>query len=480
MTLSDLTSSGAGPAPTEPNESPVRPRIGPRRTGAAVVDAVIVLAPLIVGALILRSLAGVPAVGSADQVVFGGAAILTSAALYVGTLGVGKGRRGASVGDRWFGLVVRSHDGQILGLARALNPFSARETATRRDAEAEGWVVPLATRTRKQRLGMLAALALLLALLVLASLAVGSRSLSIADVLGALLPPYDGTASDADLIVRELRLPRTLLGIVVGAALGAAGASIQGHTRNPLADPGLLGVSAGAACAVVLAIYLLGASTPIEFIWFAFAGALVASAAVFGISSIGAGIRSPLTLILAGSALAAALGSITSAIVLIDETTLDSYRFWVVGSLAGRGLDILVPLLPFFAIGLVLAFAGGPGLNLLTTGDDVARGLGLNIGAHRLLGLATITLLTGAATAACGPIAFVGLVAPHVARALVGADYRWLIPASAGTGAALLVASDVVGRVLVRPAELQVGIVVALIGAPFFVALIRRRTPAAL
>lgn len=480
MTLSDLTSTGHGPAPTETAVPDVRPRVTLRRIGAALVDAALVLAPLVVGALILRALVDIPTVGSADQVVFGGAAILTSAALYAGILGGGKGRRGASVGDRWFGLVVRSWDGRPLGLTRALNPFSAREIMTRRAAEAEGWVAPPATRTRRQRLGMLAALALLLALLVLASLAVGSRSLSIADVLGALLPPDGGEASDADLIVRELRLPRTLLGIVVGAALGAAGASIQGHTRNPLADPGLLGVSAGAACAVVLAIYLLGASTPAEFIWFAFAGALIASAAVFGVSSIGAGIRSPLTLILAGSALAAVLGSITSAIVLIDETTLDSYRFWVVGSLAGRGLDILVPLLPFFVLGLLLSLVAGPGLNLLATGDDVARGLGLNIRAHRLLGLATITLLTSAATAACGPIAFVGLVAPHLARALVGADYRWLIPAAAGTGAALLVASDVIGRVLVRPAELQVGIVVALIGAPFFVALIRRRTPAAL
>jgi len=476
MTLSDLVRD-RGQTEDGPGVRERPPHIRSRRAGAALLNTVIILAPLAVGALVLYSLADLPAVGSADRVVFGGAALLTSISLLVAVIGWGRGQHGASVGDRWFGLVVRAADGGPLGVTRALNPFSARDILMRWDAEAQGLTIVPPKRTRARRLGLLASLGLLLAFLLLASLAVGSRALGITDVIGALLPPYSGAASDAALIVRELRLPRTLTAIVVGAALGTAGASIQGHTRNPLADPGLLGVSAGSACAVVLAISLLGASTPLEFIWFAFAGALVASVLVFGLSSIGEGIRSPLTLILAGAALAAVLGSITSAIVLIDESALDSYRFWIVGSLGGRGLDILLPLAPFFVIGLALAFAGAQGLNLLTTGDDVARALGLNVTAHRVLGLAAITVLTGAATAACGPIGFIGLVAPHMARALVGADYRWAVPTAASAGAVLLLASDVVGRVLARPAELQVGVVVALVGAPFFIALIRRRNP---
>lgn len=480
MSLSDLAPLERGADDVEDVVSPRLQRLGVRRFAAGVIDAAIVLTPLAVGALVLRSLLGVSGVGSADLVTFGGAAVLVSAALHVWSVGLGRGRGGASVGDRACGLVVRSRDGRPLGLLGGLDPFSAREILSRGEAESLGFSARPPAFTRGQRLGMLAALGVLLAFLLLASLAVGSRSLSISDVIGAIVPPYDGAVRDADLIVRELRLPRTLLAIVVGAALGAAGATIQGHTRNPLADPSLLGVSAGAACAVVLAIYTLGVSTPLQYVWFAFAGALVASAAVFALSTVGNGARSPLTLVLAGSAFAAVLGSITSAVVLIDETTLDSYRFWVVGSLAGRDLDVLLPLLPFIGVGLLLALAGAPGLNLLATGTDVATSLGLDTRTHRVIGVVAITLLTGAATAACGPIAFIGLVAPHVARAVVGSDYRWVVPTSALAGAALLLAGDVVGRVLVRPAELQVGIVVALVGAPFLIMLVRRRTPASL
>ena len=261
----------------------------------------------------------------------------------------------------------------------------------------------------------------------------------------------------------------------MGAALGIAGALIQGHTRNPLADPGILGVTAGAACAVVLAIFGLGIATPLGYIWFALLGAFLASALVFGLSAIGTGKLSPLTLVLGGSAIGAFLTSVTSAVVLLDQNTLDSYRFWVVGSIAGRGLDILTPLLPFLVVGLVLALATTPGLNLLSLGEDVARSLGISILANRIAGIVAITLLTGAATAACGPIAFVGLVVPHVARAISGPDYRWIVPFSGLLGAIVLVMSDVIGRVVVRPGELQVGIVLAVVGAPFFIALVRRQ-----
>jgi len=255
---------------------------------------------------------------------------------------------------------------------------------------------------------------------------------------------------------------------------------MQGHTRNPLADPGLLGVSAGAALAVVVGIYAFGVTTLVGYVWFAFAGAFAASVAVFVLGSLGPGGVSPVSLALAGVAVTALLGALTSAIILVDVSTLDAYRFWSVGALAGRGADVAVEVAPFVVIGLVIGLAGAPGLNLLALGDDVARGLGQNIALIRWSGLVAITLLTGAAVAACGPIAFLGLVVPHIARALTGPDHRWLLPAAGLTGAVLLLVADVVGRVVARPGELQVGIVLALVGAPFFITLVRRRRLVAL
>jgi iron complex transport system permease protein len=313
-----------------------------------------------------------------------------------------------------------------------------------------------------------------LAVVVLASVAVGARPLSFGEIWHGLAPPYDATPTEADIIVRDLRLPRTLLGLVTGIALGLAGGLIQGHTRNPLADPGILGVSAGAACAVVLAITFLGVASAGGYIWFALAGALITSLAVFGLSTVGSS-PSPVSLVLGGAAVAAFLSAITSAVVLLDQNTLDAYRFWIVGSVAARGFDILTPLLPFFAVGILLALANAPGLNLLSLGDDVARSLGTNIALNRIMGVTAISLLAGAATAACGPIAFIGLAVPHVARAFTGPDYRWLLPCSALIGAVMLITCDILGRVAARPGELQVGIVLALVGTPFFIALVRRR-----
>lgn len=336
---------------------------------------------------------------------------------------------------------------------------------------------PSTTRTavahrRRRRLTGLAALAVLLVACLLLSVAVGARPLNLGEVLGALLSP---TGTDADIIVRSLRVPRTALGLLVGVALGVAGALIQGHTRNPLADPGLLGLTAGSAFAVVLAIYALGISTPASYLWFAFLGALLASLLVFGLSTVGGRGGDPLTLALAGSAVTAFLGAMTSALVLLDQTTLDGYRFWVVGSLAGRGTDVLGQVAPFIVVGLVIALASTPMLNVLNLGEDVARALGQNVLLGRGIGIVAITILTGAATAACGPIAFVGLVVPHVARAVTGPDYRWLVPCAGLMGGVLLLAADVLGRVVLRPGELQVGVVLALVGAPFFIALVRRR-----
>jgi iron complex transport system permease protein len=332
--------------------------------------------------------------------------------------------------------------------------------------------VPDTTTARGRLATGLLALVALLAVVVLLGIAVGARSIALPDVWAALVSP---TGGEDDAVVRSLRLPRTLLGVVAGAALGVAGALIQGHTRNPLADPGLLGVSAGAAFAVCVAVYAFGISSLTGSVWFALAGALVASVVVFALGTLGDSGGTPVTLALAGAAVSAFLTALTSALVLTDQSTLDAYRFWVVGSLVGRGGDVAGQVLPFLAVGLLLALVNARALNTLQLGEDVARGLGQRIGPARVTGVAAVTLLTGAAVAVTGPLAFVGLVVPHLARAITGPDHRWLLPYAALLGALLLVAADVAGRVVARPGELPVGLVLAVVGAPFFIALVRRR-----
>jgi iron complex transport system permease protein len=248
---------------------------------------------------------------------------------------------------------------------------------------------------------------------------------------------------------------------------------MQGHTRNPLADPGLLGVEAGAACAVVLAIFSLGIDDLSGYAWFALAGAGLAATAVFAIGSTRRG-PDPVSLVLAGAAVSAVLLAVTQAVVVRDSATLDAYRFWVVGSASGRSLSVFWQVLPFLLVGLLLAAMTTPGLNLLQLGDDAAASLGLSPWRQKVMGVAAVMLLAGAATAACGPIGFVGLVVPHLARRLGGVDYRWVVPYSGLLGGLLVLTADIIGRLVVRPAELQVGIVMALIGGPAFVLLVRR------
>ena len=325
---------------------------------------------------------------------------------------------------------------------------------------------------RGRRIGFLVVLLVLLVLVGAASIAVGAKSMPLDAVWHALWSP---TGVENDVVVRSLRLPRTVLGIEVGIALGVAGALMQGHTRNPLAEPGVLGVSAGAGFFVVVGIFAFGITSLYGYVWFAFAGALVANVVVFLLGSLGRGGPTPVTLALAGVALTYLLHALSSAIVLSDTETLDAYRFWDVGSLVGRDTGITTQISPFLLAGLVLAVANAPGLNLLALGEDISRGLGQNILLTRLTGLAAVTLLAGVAVAAAGPIAFVGLVVAHLARLHTGPDYRWLLPTAGLAGAVLLLAADVLGRVVVRPGELQVGIVLAFVGAPFFVVLVRRR-----
>jgi ABC-type Fe3+-siderophore transport system permease subunit len=346
---------------------------------------------------------------------------------------------------------------------------AATATPVRGPAAARGGRRP--GRSRRWT-GLLALLALTV-VVSLASIAIGTRSIGLGEVWRALVD--SGLTSEEAVIVRQLRLPRTVLGLLVGMALGVAGALMQGHTRNPLGDPGLLGVTAGASLAVVLAIALLGITSPSGYVWFAFVGALAGTVLVYAIGSAGRGGATPVTLALAGAALSYLLYGIVRAVLVSDQQTLDSFRFWVVGALAGRGADVAWQVGPFIALGLLLAVANSPALNLLGLGEDVARGLGQRIWLARLVGLTAITLLAGGATAAAGPIAFVGLVVPHAVRAITGPDHRWLVPCSALAGAILLLVADIIGRIVARPGELQVGIVLALIGAPFFIALVRRR-----
>ncbi len=331
--------------------------------------------------------------------------------------------------------------------------------------------VPTLRRVRSRRLLLLAGLAALLLVAAVLSLAVGARSIAPGAVWDALVAP---TGSDDDVVVRSLRAPRTAVAVLVGVALGTAGALAQGHTRNPLADPGLLGVSAGAALAVVVGI-TLGVSAPLPQAGLAVVGALVASVVVFTLGGVGRRGSSPATLALAGVVLTALLLSLVSTVVLLDAAALDAYRFWTVGSVAGRGEGVLLAVLPLVAVGLLLALVNAPALDLLGLGDDVAAGLGVSVRRTRLVGLAAVALLTAAATAVAGPIAFVGLVVPHVARAATGPAHRWLVPVSALVGAVLVLLADVVGRVVARPGELQVGIVLAVVGAPVLVALVRSR-----
>ena len=338
---------------------------------------------------------------------------------------------------------------------------------------------------RTSRLVGLGVLLLLVVSGTICSFLYGARSIPAEDVWAALrdLPATSSSPEEVPVnqrVVAELRLPRTILAIIVGAALGVAGALIQGHTRNPLADPGILGISSGAALSVVASYALLGISAPWATAVVAFLGAIAATALVFGLASAGRATVNPLTLVLGGAALSAVLSAITSAFVLTSENNLDRMRFWTVGSLAGRDMNIALSVLPFVALGLILAFATGPQLNILNLGDDVAAGLGINTAAARLGGMGIIALLAGAATAAAGPLGFIGLVVPHIVRALTGPDYKWILPYSALAGAALLLYADVVGRLIARPGELQVGIVLAFVGAPFFIVLIYRKKVATL
>lgn len=313
----------------------------------------------------------------------------------------------------------------------------------------------------------------LLGLALLSSIAFGAASISPADVWAALFA--FNPESTEHLIIRTLRMPRAAVAALVGASLGVAGALMQGITRNPLADPGILGINTGAALGVVAAVFFLRISSLPLYALFAFAGATLTAGAVYVLGSLGRGGATPLNLTVAGAALTALLGSFTTGVLLLNQRTLEEVRFWLAGSVAGRDLNLLVQVAPYLLVGLILALALGRQITTIALGDDVAKGLGQRTGWVKALAALATVLLAGGAVAVAGPIGFVGLVIPHTVRFLVGADYRWILPYSALVGATFLVLADVAARLVLRPVELPVGVMTALIGGPLFVYLVRWR-----
>ncbi|WP_232662781.1 FecCD family ABC transporter permease [Pseudonocardia sp. TRM90224] len=319
-------------------------------------------------------------------------------------------------------------------------------------------------------LGLVVALVVLVVLLVL-SVMIGSTAIAPSVVWDALVGSSVGIDQFA---IRDYRLPRTVVGLVVGVALGLSGALIQALTRNPLADPGILGVHAGASFAMTVAVGLLGVRDVHGYMWFAFVGALIVTLMVLAIGSTRQG-SSPVVMVLAGVCVGAVLGGAREALQLTDPAAFDAMRSWNAGSTAGRALEVVWPILPLFGVALVLAVAVSGSLNAMALGDEMAVAQGVRLGRTRVLAIIALTLLAGGATAIAGPIGFVGLMVPHVARWIVGPNQRWIFAYSAVLGAVLLLASDVLGRLVIRPGEIPVGVVTAFVGAPVLIVLARRK-----
>lgn len=313
-----------------------------------------------------------------------------------------------------------------------------------------------------------------LALVCLAGLAIGARAIPPADVL-AVLTGRTPAGSDATVVL-GLRLPRTVVGVLAGVGLGVAGALVQAVTRNPLADPGILGTNSGAAFALAMGAGFAGVAGPFGQLALAFGGALAATLLVYAVGSVGRGGGSPVRLVLAGTALGAVLAGITSAIVLTDPDRFSAMKAWESGSLVDRGWSTAAPAAALIAFGLLVGAAVSGSLNAVALGDDLAASLGANVMLVRTLAVAAVCLLAGSATALAGPIAFVGLMVPHVARWIVGPDQRWVLPYTLVLAPILLVVADILGRVVMPPGEVPAGIVTAVVGAPVLIVLVRRRT----
>ncbi|WP_031486256.1 FecCD family ABC transporter permease [Streptomyces bicolor] len=329
------------------------------------------------------------------------------------------------------------------------------------------------TRRAIRAVGLLVSV-LILVVVALASIAIGAKQLSIGEVWHGL---FEASGTYGDVVVDD-RISRTVLGLLAGAALGLAGAVLQALTRNPLADPGLLGINAGASAAVVTAITFFGVTSLSSYVWFAFLGAAAVGAMVWFLG--GSRGATPVRLALAGMAITAALYGYLQAVMIMDDAALNRMRFWTVGSLSSATDATITQVLPFLLAGTVLALALARPLNAMEMGDDTAKALGAHLNRTRVLSMLAATVLCGAATAACGPIVFVGLMVPHVVRSFTGPDLRWILPYAAVLSPVLLLGADVLGRIVARPSELQVGIVTAILGGPVFIFLVRRRRTAQL
>ncbi|MFT0848433.1 iron ABC transporter permease [Actinomycetaceae bacterium L2_0104] len=335
-----------------------------------------------------------------------------------------------------------------------------------------------ASRARKPRLrqrrGLILALLMLLIIpTMIVSLVIGSRVVSMDDAFAAL--QHFDPSNDDHLVIRNLRVPRTILAVLAGAALGLAGALMQSLTRNTLAEPGTLGVNSGAAAGVVLGLAFTGSASIVVYVWFAFAGAGIASLLVHRLGHAGESGVNPVRLVLAGAGLSIMLSSVTTMVILSSpQAVFDSFRNWSSGSLQGRGWEVLPVTAVSLGVGLLLAMGVSGSLNSISLGSDMARGLGVNVRRTWAITNLAILLLAGAATAAIGPVAFIGLAAPHIARSLVGPDHRWLLPYSAVIAGLVLLVADIAGRAVIHPAEVGAGVMSAIIGAPFFIYLIRR------
>ncbi|HEY9771113.1 MAG TPA: iron ABC transporter permease [Coleofasciculaceae cyanobacterium] len=303
-----------------------------------------------------------------------------------------------------------------------------------------------------------------------ASIAWGAANIPFIDIYQAFTA-FDGSTNH--LIIRTVRIPRSLIAMLVGASLAVAGAIMQGLTRNPLASPDILGINAGAALAVVIGTFIFGSSSLTIYAWYAFAGAAISAIAVYFLGSLGRGGLTPFNLTIAGAALTAFISSVMSGILILSQRTLAEIRFWLAGSVAGRDMNLLLQVLPYICIGSILAIALSKQITLLSLGEDTARSLGQSTVLIKILAAVSIILLAGASVAIAGPISFVGLIVPHLVRFLVGVDYRWILPYSAILGAIVMLVADICGRLVIQPSELPVGLVMPLIGAPFFIYLIR-------
>lgn len=314
------------------------------------------------------------------------------------------------------------------------------------------------------------AIALLICLVY--SVTLGARDIPLRIILESFTT-FDNSFDH--LVIQTVRLPRSLMAIAVGAALAVSGALMQGLTRNPLAETGILGIEAGGALAVVITLFVFGSSSLAVYATVAFLGAAIAAVSVYGLGSLGRGGATPLNLTVAGAAMAAFISSITTAILIVSQRTLEEIRLWLAGSLAGRDFDLFLQVLPFMAIGLLLALLLGKQITTLSLGEEVAKSLGQQTVWIKALTAVSIVLLAGSSVAIAGPIGFIGLIVPHTVRFFIKTDYRWILPYSAVLGAILLLVSDIAARVLLKPQEIPVGVMTAIIGAPMFVYLAKSK-----